>query len=165
MSRCSCFVKCAVLPMIVVWAASPAQAQDLRVATRNIQTLTTGKKVFPTQGFVRTQPDLDFLANFGTGIAADAIALQEIASPAAVAQVFPVSEWTICIRTILRSLSLARPPAPGRLLDAAPLPDTPASEPLARQFTAIAVRRSAGFSVSVSDAAQFGVLHRESTAR
>lgn len=163
MSRCSCFVKCAVLPMIVVWAASPAQAQDLRVATWNIQTLTTGKKVFPTQGFVRTQPDLDFLANFGTGIAADAIALQEIASPAAVAQVFPVSEWTICISGQFFEAypSLGHPPQ-ADCFDAAPLPDTPASEPLARQFTAIAVRRSAGFSVSVSDAAQFGVLHRES---
>jgi Endonuclease/Exonuclease/phosphatase family len=163
MSRCSCFVKCAVLPMIVVWVASPAQAQDLRVATWNIQTLTTGKKVFPTQGFVRTQPDLDFLANFGTGIAADAIALQEIASPAAVAQVFPVSEWTICISGQFFEAypSLGHTPQ-ADCFDAAPLPDTPASEPLARQFTAIAVRKSAGFSVSVSDAAQFGVAHRES---
>jgi endonuclease/exonuclease/phosphatase family metal-dependent hydrolase len=163
MSRCSWFLKPAILLTLLVCIAAPTQAQDLRVATWNIQTLTTGKKVFPTQAFVRAQPDLDFLKNFATGIAADVVVLQEIASPAAAAQVFPIAEWTICISGQFFEAypSLGHAPQADCFV-AAPLPDTPASEPLARQFTALAVRKSAGFTVSVSDMAQLGVLHRDS---
>src|SRR5262245_32211110 len=48
MSHCSCLVRL-VLMAAVAGALSPAQAQDLNIATWNIQTLTTGKKVFPNQ--------------------------------------------------------------------------------------------------------------------
>ncbi len=161
-SRCSWFLKPAILLTLLVCIAAPTQAQDLRVATWNIQTLTTGKKVFPDQGFVRTQPDLDFLANFATAIAADAIALQEIASPAAAAQVFPIAEWTICISGQFFGAYPALGHAPqADCFSALPLPDTPASELLARQFTAFAIRKSAGLTVGVSDAAQFGVSHKD----
>jgi endonuclease/exonuclease/phosphatase family metal-dependent hydrolase len=164
-TRCSLFRSAAMVLLLGI--VSQAQAQDLRLATWNIQTLTTGQKVFPNQAFVRAQADLDFLKNFATGIAADAIALQEIASPAAVAQVFPNTDWTICISGQFFEAypALGRPPQ-ATCFDAAPLPDTPASEPLARQFTALAVRKSAGFTVTVSDAPQFGVLHLDDdTAR
>src|SRR5215207_5685973 len=152
----------AIVAMLFGGIVSPAQAQDLRLATWNIQTLTTGKKVFETQAFVRAQADLDFLKNFATGIAADVIALQEIASPAAVAQVFPSSDWNICISGQFFETYPALGHAPtADCFGAAPLPDTPASEPLAGQFTALAVRKSAGITVTVSDAPQFGVLHQD----
>ena len=161
MSRCLWFLKPA-LPLLLVCTAAPTLAQDLRLATWNIQTLTTGKKVFPDQVFVRAQADLDFLANFATGIAADVIALQEIASPAAAAQVFPIAQWTICISGQFFEAYPALGHAPqADCFGTAPLPDTPASEPLARQFTALAVRKSAGLTVSVSDLAQLGILHRD----
>jgi hypothetical protein len=155
----------AVVVMLLGGIILPAQAQDLRLATWNIQTLTTGKKVFETQAFVRAPADLDFLKNFATGIAADAIALQEIASPAAVAQVFPSSDWNICISGQFFETYPALGHAPtADCFGAAPLPDTPASEPLAAQFTALAVRKSAGLTVSVSDAPQFGVAHLDDNA-
>src|SRR5947209_6399312 len=93
----SLFFRSAVLVMLLGGIVTSVQAQDLRLATWNIQTLTTGKKVFSNQAFVRAPADLEFLKNFATGIAADVIALQEIASPAALAQVFPNSDWKICI--------------------------------------------------------------------
>jgi hypothetical protein len=150
------------MAMLLGGIVSPAQTQDLRLATWNIQTLTTGHKVFPNQAFVRAPADLDFLKNFATAIAADAIALQEIASPAAVAQVFPSTDWTICISGQFFETypSLGHPPT-ADCFGAAPLPDTPASEPLAGQFTALAVRKSAGITVTVSDAPQFNVAHQD----
>jgi endonuclease/exonuclease/phosphatase family metal-dependent hydrolase len=146
--------------MLLGAIVSTSQAQDLRIATWNIQTLTTGHKVFPNQDFVRGPAELDFLKNFAAGIAADVVALQEIASPAAAAQVFPSSDWTICISgQFFEAYPALGRPVQADCFDAAPLPDTPASEPLAGQFTALAVRKGAGFTVAVSDAPQFGVPH------
>jgi|GraSoiStandDraft_4_1057263.scaffolds.fasta_scaffold249931_2 endonuclease/exonuclease/phosphatase family metal-dependent hydrolase len=161
MSRCLCLVRL-VLMAVVAGVLSPAHAQDLNIATWNIQTLTTGKKVFPNQNVVCDQADLGALASFATGIVADVIALQEIASPAAAAQVFPISDWTICISgQFFEAYPSLGHAAQADCFNAAPLPDTPASEELARQFTAVVVRRSAGLTVNVSDVPQLGVLHRD----
>ena len=137
-----------------------AHAQ-MRVATWNIQTLTTGKPVFTDQ-YTRTAADLAALRAHRETIEADVFALQEIASPAAAAQVFPVDQWTICISgQFFESYPQFGEPAQAKCYAEAPLPDTPPEAPFAKQFTAFAIKKTRAASFAVSDLAALGVMHRD----
>jgi endonuclease/exonuclease/phosphatase family metal-dependent hydrolase len=140
-----------------------ASAQELRIATWNIENLTTGKKVFPDQRYVRKPEDIKQLREFAAArIDADVVALQEIASPAAAAQVFPLSEWTICISGQFFEFypDHKRTAVKAECFATSPLPDTPNSADYADQFTALVIRKGKAINVNVADIREFGVQHR-----
>ncbi|MCZ8316372.1 endonuclease/exonuclease/phosphatase family protein [Phreatobacter sp.] len=151
------------LAVLAILAATGPGLADFRIATWNIQTLASpGRKVFPNQDYVRNPTDLAMLAEVGRGLRSDVIALQEIASPAALAAVFPVRDWTLCISGQFYQTypQLGRPPV-ARCVSEGPLDDTPAAVPLAGQFTAFAVRKEAGIAVEAGDVPELGVTHRD----
>lgn len=155
--------------VMVLLAAAPAQAQPspppaadtIRLATWNIQTLTTGKPVFDKQDYLRKPADIALLREFAARIPADVIALQEIASPAAAAQIFPLDRYAICISGQFFASYPALGSSGARCYDDGPLPDTPADEKLARQFTAFAVWKKLGARLVPTDLAEIGVDHRD----
>lgn len=159
----------ALVCTVFVLATAPAWAQTkrapagetIRLATWNIQTLTTGKPVFETQQYTRTPADITQLREFAARIPADVFALQEIASPAAAAQLFPIDRFTICISGQFFASYPALGETGPRCYDAGPLPDTPQADKLARQFTAFAVSKKLGARLDPSDLAEIGVDHRD----
>lgn len=134
---------------------------ELRIATWNIETLTTDKPVVPDQ-YMRSAADLQVLRSHAETFTADVIALQEIASPAAAAQFFPVEQWIVCISgQFFESYPQLGESASAKCFSDSPLPDTPVEAPWAKQFTAFVVRKSRGLSVSVTDMPELGVVHRD----
>ncbi|MES5100093.1 hypothetical protein ABUK73_17855 [Agrobacterium sp. BA1120] len=135
-----------------------------RLATWNIQTLATpGRKVFDTST-ARLPADYEDLRTVERELSADVYALQEISSPAALSQVFPLSEFVLCFsgqgnadaRKLGPQYDFEGPAAgikPECFEEAgATLPDTAttprlpdgAADPLLAQHTALAVRRVSG---------------------
>lgn len=152
-----------VLAVIGLGCALAPAAADFRLATWNIQTLTVeGRKVFPNQEYIRNAADLAMLAEHARAVRADVVGLQEIASLAALAGVFPHRDWILCISGQFYQTypQLGRPPS-ARCVAEGTLDDTPADVVLAGQFTAFAVRRDSGIAIEVSDRPEFGVLHRD----
>lgn len=159
------------LKVLVAWASiaialSHPQAAALaggkiRLATWNIETLTTGKLVFPDAS-TRSPGDIELLRNFVKSVPADVIALQEMASPAAIAQLFPLSEWRVCISGQFFADNKDDFGTRGATcFDTGPLPDTPERETFAKQYVAFAVRRSAGIDLSVTDVPSLGIDHED----
>lgn len=161
--RSAAAFRAAGLAVLTVLATTVPGLADFRISTWNIQTLASpGRKVFSGQDYVRNPADLAMLAEVGRGLRSDVIALQEIASPAALANVFPVRDWTLCISGQFYQTypQLGRPPV-ARCVSDGPLDDTPAAVALAGQFTALAVRKDSGISIEVGDLAELGVVHRD----
>lgn len=162
-------LRCALTCALVLVSASAASAQGqrapagetIRLATWNIQTLSTGKPVFDSQKYKRSPADIAMLRAFARRVPADVFALQEIASPAAAAQIFPLDRYTICISgqffASYPALGLTGP----RCFNDGPLPDTPEADKLARQFTAFAISKKLGARLEPSDLAEIGVDHRD----
>jgi endonuclease/exonuclease/phosphatase family metal-dependent hydrolase len=134
-------------------------SRDLKIATWNIQTLTTGSRVFPDQIYVRTPSDLIRLKEVAAKIDADVVSLQEIASPAAAAQIFPIDEWQICISgQYFEQYPSLGMPISARCFERLPLPDEPISDtPLVKQFTAFVVRKLASLDTVIKDAPGLGI--------
>lgn len=151
--------------------SSVAQADGFTLASWNIQTLTIpGEKVFNTQTAdeLRTAADMGELRAFRDALGADVVVLEEISSPKALAQVFPVGEWDFCLSgQYLADEKGLDPEYPADQLGAfrplcysagaTDLPDPPLGE-LRRQYLAIAVRRASGVSIkSVADLSELSV--------
>lgn len=81
-------------------AMSPGAAADFKIGNWNIQTLTYSgdpHTVFPDD-YVRTPNDLSDLRKWRDQVGADVYFLQEVTSPAAIDEIFPVSAgWQHCI--------------------------------------------------------------------
>jgi endonuclease/exonuclease/phosphatase family metal-dependent hydrolase len=149
-----------LVAMPLAFSLEPASAQ-LRLATWNIQTLTTGKSVFDDQP-VRQPGDLEPLQSYARGIAADIIALQEVASPAAIGLIFPVAEWIICISgQFFESYPQLGVAPTAKCYSDGSLPDTPSTEPLAKQFNGFAFKKVLASEIAVADLPALGVLHRD----
>ena len=165
MSNLRAFVAAVVasLGATAAFAQNAPTRVEARVATWNIAVLTTGKPVFEKQDWIRQPQDIAFLRAFAKArIGADIYALQEIASPAAAAQVFPLADYRICISGQFFETypELGEPPV-ARCFDGGTLPDTPVTRPRAGQFTAFALRRTTVEIDSALDAPHLGVEHLE----
>lgn len=161
--------------------ASPLDGQVL--ATWNIQTLATpGRKVFDNST-ARKQADFDDLRLVELDLNADVYALEEISSPAALAFVFPPSEFVLCFSgqwdADAQKLGpqydfdglAAKGIKPRCFEDAtADLPHTAVTpglpdgkaDPLLAQYTAIAVRRTSGIKIeAIADVPRLGVAQND----
>ncbi|WP_164860758.1 endonuclease/exonuclease/phosphatase family protein [Parasedimentitalea marina] len=87
-----------LLPLIAALWPATSIADELRIATWNIANLHHETGV-PLRDRATAREDIDYerLSNTATGLNADIILLQEIGSPAALARVFPVSNYHLII--------------------------------------------------------------------
>jgi endonuclease/exonuclease/phosphatase family metal-dependent hydrolase len=152
----------ALCVLVAVWVPSTnCAAAELRLATWNIETLTTGKQVFPDQP-LRTPEDMVELEKFARTVTAAVIALQEISSPAAAATLFPLSDWTICISgQFFEAYQEFGNSATAVCFSDEAVPDTPGPELFAKQFVGFAIRKSNNFKITISDLPELGVMHRD----
>ncbi|TBB57023.1 hypothetical protein ELH42_37745 [Rhizobium ruizarguesonis] len=168
-----------VLPPGFVYAGQP---EALVLSTWNIQTLATpGRKVFDTS-FARGPQDYEDLKLVEKTLAADVYALQEVSSPAAAGLVFPPDKFVICTSgqwsadekglgpiydpTAIKAAGV-KPEChdqAGSLPDTAVTPGLPAGQPdpLLKQYTMLAVRKSSGVSViKIEDLVGLGVAQND----
>jgi endonuclease/exonuclease/phosphatase family metal-dependent hydrolase len=163
--------KIVALALVVCTMPALASANGFVLASWNIQTLTVpGEKVFADQkpNELRTAADMADLRSVSDALAADVIVLEEISSPKALAQVFPVSDWDICLsgQYTADEDGLAPYYAADKLAAIKPLcysagdanlPDPPPGQ-LRNQYVGVAVRRAAGVTlVSVKDVPDLSV--------
>ncbi|WP_313555844.1 endonuclease/exonuclease/phosphatase family protein [Agrobacterium cavarae] len=164
-------------------AATASPLADRTLVTWNIQTLATpGRKVF-NNSTARNKADYDDLRAVERDLDADVYALEEISSPAALALVFPPSEFVLCFSGQWDADAQKLGPQydfdglaskgikPRCFEDAtADLPDTAVTpglqdgkaDPLLAQYTAIAVRRTSGIKIdAISDVPRFGVAQND----
>lgn len=128
---------------------------------------TTGRPVFE-DSYARKEQDFADLRSVRDGVGADIIALQEISSLAALAKVFPVEHFVLCISGQLdadlnglgHDEALAAQTTPACAISQTdPLPDVPPTVS-PKQYTAFAIRRSPDIQlVASSDVKGFGVVH------
>jgi endonuclease/exonuclease/phosphatase family metal-dependent hydrolase len=145
----------------VLCVPKTCSADTIRLTTWNIETLTTGKLVFADRQ-PRTAADIDLLRDFAKSVPADVVALQEIASPAAAAQIFPISEWKICISgQFFEDYKVSGPEGKADCFENQPLPDTPSQEAFAKQYVGFAIRKSLVTNVTLSDIPSLGVMHTD----
>jgi len=163
--------------------AEATPLSDFTLATWNIQTLATpGRKVFDNSA-ARQQADYDDLRAVEHDLDADVYALEEISSPAALALVFPPSEFILCFSGQWNADAQRLGPQydfdalaakgikPHCFEDAtAGLPDTAVTpglpdgkaDPLLAQYTAIAVRRTSGIKIdAITDVPRLGVAQND----
>lgn len=84
--------------LLILLAASPAHAADLKLATWNIAWLTTkppGHPDLPANVPARTAEDIARLRDYARRLAADVIAMQEVDGPDAAALVLDRRDWTV----------------------------------------------------------------------
>lgn len=134
-------IRQAFIAAILLASLSAAHAEELTLGNWNIQTLVhagDSKTVFPDD-YQRQPADFDDLRKWRDLIAADVVFLQEVTSPAAIDEVFPVADgWTHCISGQYAALEQLTPEAP-----VCTKPGETPSKPAAaerQQFTGVAVR-------------------------
>lgn len=153
------------------------------LATWNIQTLATaGRKVFDKSAARKAQ-DYEDLRIVERAIGADVYALEEVTSPAAIALVFPLAEFAICISgqwtadarnlgPIYDFSAIATSDIKPLCFDdpAAALPDTAVTpglspgdvDPLLGQYTGVAVRKKSKVKLdAVADLARLGIAQND----
>ena len=84
--------------LLVVLLAFPAQARDLKVATWNMEWLTTlaaGDPALPGDVRPKTAPDWAVLRGYALQLNADVVALQEVDGPDIAATVFPPDRYRL----------------------------------------------------------------------
>ncbi|MCH9808873.1 MAG: hypothetical protein K0U74_14185 [Alphaproteobacteria bacterium] len=152
--------------LVIAWPVHWLYAQEvtnerLRIVSWNIRTLSEPARVFDDQ-LLRTSDQLAKLSQFALKLDGDVYALQEVGSLSALAQIFPLAEFDICISGQYFQLH----PELGYVDDAkcfssGPLPGTPKSAANAWQFPAFAVKRRRSSALAVTDYRQIGVMHRD----
>ncbi len=72
-----------------------AAAAELKLATWNLEWLTTADRGLPTDVRPKQPQDIDLLRRYASELDADVIAVQEVDGPAIAAQVFPPDKYSI----------------------------------------------------------------------
>lgn len=105
------FISLSFAGLLCLGAVGPAKAEDITFATWNIANLhhETGVAL-RDRAVAREDIDYERLAEIAVSLNADVIGLQEIGSPAALARVFPVSEYHLIISDRYQSGDENRPP-------------------------------------------------------
>jgi len=149
-----------------VWGARA----DVVLGSWNIQTLATNGVVFPGD-YRRSEADFALLRVVRDRLGADVLALEEVTSPYAVSQVFPLSEYVICFSGQYDAdVAGLAPDYPRDQLQSikptcydqpAALPDPPAGE-ARKQYVAIVIRRASGITLdSIADVPDLGLALEE----
>ncbi|MFC0409077.1 endonuclease/exonuclease/phosphatase family protein [Roseomonas elaeocarpi] len=87
-----------ILTALLLLAAAPLQAQELKLATWNLDWLTTraaGDPRLPPDVRGRSPEDLARLRGYAARLGADVLALQEVDGPEAAALILDPAQWTL----------------------------------------------------------------------
>lgn len=140
--------------------SAPDALAGYRIVTWNIAKLSTpGRKMFGEETTPRSQEDIRNLGIVRDHIGADVYVLQEISSPAALAEVFPLRDFDLCLSGQWQADQLGLGPlytkkqltdnaiAPLCYTSETALADTPKPDDLLKQYVAIAIRKSSGIRI------------------
>ncbi len=85
------------LPIILLFLALPycAVGAELKLATWNLEWLTTSDRDLPADVLPKQPEDIDLLRRYAADLDADVIAVQEVDGPAVAARVFPPDQYSI----------------------------------------------------------------------
>ncbi len=172
-----------LVTLVLAPTAQSGSLKDFTLATWNIQTLATPERKVFDNSTARIQSDYGDLRVVEQTLHADVYALEEISSPAALALVFPPSDFVLCISGQWDADAKKLGPqydfdelenkgikpdcyqdAKATLPDTAVTPNLPKGEadPLLAQYTAVAVRRSSGIAIdAVKDVPRLGVAQND----
>jgi hypothetical protein len=81
--------------LALMLAALPASAAELKVATWNLNWLTTRERAVPENVKLRSQEDFDLLAVYAAELDADVVAIEEVDGFQAATKVFPREKYSI----------------------------------------------------------------------
>ncbi len=85
----------ALVLTLSLWGRSPTLAADLKIATWNLNWLTSRQADLPADVVIRVQEDFDRLRAYALELNADVIAIQEVDNAETARRVFPPDTWSI----------------------------------------------------------------------